>query len=108
MSKRKSDLTVQAQDTYDPADYITVHLDYFNGMRAALRHAHGDKCICIYCRNEQPASAPETRADAEALAAVPELKDKHALVLYFLTDADRDEFVGLVHEAKPGMRTVKL
>lgn len=56
MSRHKSNpLTVQAKDTYDPGDYITVHLDYFNGMRAAIRHAHGDKCICIYCRrDEQP------------------------------------------------------
>lgn len=53
-------------------------------------------------------SVHEPRPDAEAIAAVPQLKDARALVLYFPTDADRDEFVSLIHEAKPGMRTVKL
>lgn len=48
------------------------------------------------------------RPDAEALEAVPDLKRGRALVLYFPTDADRDGFVALIHEAKPGMRTVKL
>lgn len=48
------------------------------------------------------------RADAEAIAAVPELKDKHAVVLYFETDGDRDELVALIQQAKPGMRAVNL
>jgi hypothetical protein len=44
-----SDMVVKAEDCYDPADYYTVHKKYFDGMRAALRKAHGDGCICIYC-----------------------------------------------------------
>lgn len=50
----------------------------------------------------------QPRPDEEAIAAVPELRGKRAIVLYFETDADRAEFVALIHEAKPGMRTVKI
>lgn len=31
------------------------------------------------------------------------LEDTRPLILYFGNDADRDEFLALVHEAKPGM-----
>lgn len=31
------------------------------------------------------------------------LKDTRPLILYFGNDADREEFLALVHEAKPGM-----
>lgn len=54
------------------------------------------------------AALERPRPDAEALAAVPSLRGAKALVLYFPTDADRDEFVALIHEAKPNMRSVKL
>ena len=57
-NRQLRDVTVQAKDTYDPADYITVHKDYFNGMVAAIRQAHdrqiGRECICIYCRRDRP------------------------------------------------------
>lgn len=43
---------------YDPADYITVHEDYLEGMRAALRRAHGEKCVCMYCK---PSTANEVQ-----------------------------------------------
>lgn len=36
-------------------------------------------------------------------AADPSLKETLPCVLYFGSDADRDEFIALVHEAKPGM-----
>lgn len=48
------------------------------------------------------------RPDAEALAAVPELKGKSALVLYFANDQDRREFSALIQEAKPGMLAVNI
>lgn len=55
MRKQKENMKVQAKDTYDPADYISVHYEYFNGLKRALRRAHqektGDPCICIYCRD---------------------------------------------------------
>ena len=50
----------------------------------------------------------EPRSDAECLAAVPDLKGKNAVVLYFETPEDRDELVALIHEAKPGMKAVNL
>jgi hypothetical protein len=37
-----------------------------------------------------------SRPDQVALEAVPELKGKHALVLYFTSDADREEFATLI------------
>lgn len=36
-------------------------------------------------------------------AADDSLKDTRPLVLYFGNDEDREEFIALVHEAKPGM-----
>lgn len=48
------------------------------------------------------------RADAEAIAAVPELKGKNAVVLYFETPEDRDELVALIKQEKPGMRAVNI
>lgn len=53
-----------------------------------------------------PRKAP--RPDAEALAAVPTLKEGKALVLYFHTDADRDKFVDLVQHAVNFKKVVKL
>lgn len=65
MGKRKaqnSDLVVKLADTYDPADYLLVHKAYFDGMREAIREAHGrinvtppGACLCIYCQS--PVSA---------------------------------------------------
>lgn len=54
------------------------------------------------------ADEPTARPDQDALDAVPALKDAKAVVLYFPTEADRDEFVAIVQEAKPGMRAVNL
>ena len=48
------------------------------------------------------------RLDAEAIEAAPVLADKKALVLYFETDADRDEMVELMRPIYKGMRTVRL
>jgi hypothetical protein len=73
---------------------------------------HGDACWVVGYMDgfEDGRRSVETaaRPDAEALAAVPTLRGAKALVLYFPTDADRDEFVALIHEAKPNMRSVKL
>lgn len=66
---------------------------------------------CQYCGSPPtigPGAITARRPDAEALNAVSDLRGKNAVVLYFETDADREEFIALIHEAKPGMRTVKL
>lgn len=62
------------------------------------------------------------RTDAEAQMAVareaarqlislappdPALAGKKPVVLYFDTDADRDEFIAIVQEAKPGLKISK-
>jgi hypothetical protein len=39
---------------------------------------------------------------------VEQLKGSLPLVLYFGNEADRDEFIDMVKEAKPGMRAFKL
>jgi hypothetical protein len=39
---------------------------------------------------------------------VPELKGALPLVLYFGNDKDRDEFIQLMKQAKPGLATRKL
>lgn len=44
---------------YDPADYITVHKEYLEGMRAAIRRAHREKCACIYCKPSTVTSTQE-------------------------------------------------
>lgn len=44
----------------------------------------------------------------EALYPRPEIKDCPPLILYFGTDQDRDEFIELVQQAKPGMRSHKI
>jgi len=69
---------------------------------------------CQYC-GSPPNAGPEAlkwmparRLDQEALDASPELRGKNAVVLYFETDADREEFVALVKLAKPGMRAVNI
>jgi len=46
---------VKAEDCYDPRDYILVHRNYFDGLREAVKKAHGD-CICIYCRHKDKAN----------------------------------------------------
>ena len=51
---------------------------------------------------------PARRIDQKALDATPELRGKNAVVLYFETDADREEFVALMKLAKPGMRAVNI
>jgi hypothetical protein len=49
------------------------------------------------------------RPDKEAIAAAPELKDKRALVVYFETDEDRDEFAAMLEAYfGPRARTVKI
>jgi hypothetical protein len=50
----------------------------------------------------------EPRVDQEAIDAVPALRDKKAVVLYFETDEDREGFVRAIHVIKPGMRSVNL
>lgn len=44
----------------------------------------------------------------EALFPRPEIKDCSPLILYFGTKEERDEFVALVGEAKPNMRSYKV
>lgn len=53
-------------------------------------------------------STTSSRPDAEAIAVVPQLAGKQAVVLYFETDQDRREFVALIREAKPGLRAVNI
>ena len=48
------------------------------------------------------------KPDMDIMAPLPELEGSYPIVLYFETSADRDEFMSLVHEAKPGMVTKKL
>lgn len=50
----------------------------------------------------------QARPDAEAIAAAPSLRDKKAVVLYFETDADRDEVVELLKQVHPDMRAVNV
>lgn len=53
-------------------------------------------------------SGSAVRADQAALDAVPELAGQKALVLYFPTDQDRDDFAAFVKGAMNGVRTVSL
>lgn len=39
------------------------------------------------------------------LAPVPELRNSFPLILYFGNTADRDDFIALIKEAKPGLVT---
>jgi hypothetical protein len=48
------------------------------------------------------------KALAQADAPIDPLAGKRAVVCYFETDEDRDEFVAAVREVKPNMRSVNL
>lgn len=50
----------------------------------------------------------QLRPDAEAVAAVPSLAGKKALVLYFATDQARDDFAAAVQSEMRCVRTVQL
>lgn len=50
----------------------------------------------------------ENRILREALHPRPETKGTAPLILYFGSDKDRDEFVALVQEAKPGMKSYSI
>lgn len=56
------------------------------------------------------AEALREYAAGHIAAPVPEMAGTKPVILYFHNDADRDEFIAVVHEAKPGMiaREVKL
>ena len=45
---------------------------------------------------------------ANARAPLDQLRGTKPLILYFGNDVDRDEFIALMAEAKPNMRSVKL
>lgn len=53
-------------------------------------------------------AAKQSGRDEVLNGPVPELKGAKPIVLYFGSDADRDEFAAAVAEAKPGMTTRKL
>jgi hypothetical protein len=60
-------------------------------------------------RIEAIVNAPAgVRLDVEAVEAAPELLGKLALVMYFETEADKDELVAAIHMIKPGMRAVSI
>jgi phage FluMu protein Com len=46
--------------------------------------------------------------DDNSTAPIPELEGTYPVVLYFGNEEDRDEFMAIVQEAKPGMITRKL
>lgn len=62
--KRTKEMVVNAKDTYDPRDYITVHEQFFNGLKNAVREAHEHGCSCIYCA-EPLLSAQKKRSAGE-------------------------------------------
>lgn len=47
----------------------------------------------------------DARPDQAAIDAMPELQDKKALVCYFATDADRDEFAKMLEQWIPSPRS---
>jgi len=54
-------------------------------------------------------SEKELRTILEArLCPHPDVQGTEPLILYFTTDADRDEFIAAVQKAKPSMRAVKV
>lgn len=57
---------------------------------------------------EYAAVLDELKRLNEALFPRPEIKDAASLILYFDDKNERDEFVALVQEAKPGMRSYKV
>ena len=61
-----ADMTVKAEDCFDPADYYMIHRNYFEGLLTAVREAHkrindewgGDtaNCVCVYCSRPLPSA----------------------------------------------------
>lgn len=82
-----------------------------NGLAALLRELidiEGPQPGHVMWFQKVSAALAKLRPDYEAIAAAPQLRGKKALVLYFETDQDVDEFTALILEAKPGMRAVKI
>lgn len=63
------------------------------------QRAHGDRRVLLARLTELE------RPDAEAIRAAPSLKDKKAVVIYFETDADRDECARALEKLVPRVRT---
>lgn len=60
--------------------------------------------ICRVCGGPIKESAPpHIHGCDKCLSPVPELRDSFPVVLYFKTDAERQDFIRLVQEAKPGL-----
>ncbi|GEM_PF-4246426 len=61
---------------------------------------------------EQPAAAPTAsplyRLVKDALPIEKRLQGARALVVYFATDVDREEFVDIFQQAKPNCQTVRV
>jgi hypothetical protein len=100
----------------DPAAYMHT-LAYEEGNGESVKFSKGPEPYPFgkpglhYSAEYRVTSEPLYRAarlDSDALAAAPELRGKEAVVLYFLTKEDREDFVRLIVEAKPGMRAVRL
>lgn len=58
--------------------------------------------------NELERLREENKRLREALFPHPGVEGAAPLILYFSTKADRDEFVAIIHEAKPNMRSYKI
>lgn len=64
--------------------------------------------LAMWCPSTPKSGPAPSRIDAPAIAAAPELVGKKALVLYFETEADRDEMISACKAALPNARTVKV
>lgn len=76
-----------------------------------------DRCLAFYQQQSRNAMLRQGDPVEDMIAFVMAengrkaehaFDDAHALVLYFTSPADRDEFVEIVHDAKPNMRTKRV
>jgi len=76
-------------------------------MKQAEADMHRDLMMNVQATLEWLQANEKTiRGYVEAMNAAPELKDKIPLVVFFESDADRDELIAAFKE-RTGMRTVK-
>lgn len=90
---------MKLKDDKRPARYMWAPGGYYCSCRECGAQYAGDKRsnLCADCAYALPDPPP-----------IKALNDKFPVVLYFENDTDREEFIQVVQQAKPGMRTVKL
>lgn len=107
-----SELEAKVEGMQHQAKRLRGYLTKYEGLRVSVQAALDTQSSNIELRRQLLRAVAELgeplRPDARAIAAAPELEDKSALVLYFGSDADREEFADVCKASMTGVRTVNI